>query len=259
VDGYFANLITVRTFRGVDRFQDFVLLPGFQSNVTLGNWNRSLRQVKSGMATTECGPIARVIINFWAAYIVSTKFIRGFKSSVSTRFLGEQVTCVHKISTGFQVSVSTEFSGVSRQACPKRFSGFIVKCVHRVSRGFKSSVSTKFLRGFKSSVSTKFLRDFKSNVSTKFLRGFKSVCPKCSSGFLVKCDPKFLGVSSKVYPHGFFGVSSQVCPQGFSGFQINAVLKQIKLDTFFLLWLVDIQLLDKMGVVPKLQRKNPLS
>ena len=122
MDGYFVNLITVRTVSGVGWFLDFVLLLEFQNNVTFGNWPRSVRQVKSGMATTEFGPIARAIINFWAAHSVSTKFLRGFKSSVSTKFLW-----------GFKLSVSTKFLRVFNSS------------VHEVFRGFKSSVSTKFL------------------------------------------------------------------------------------------------------------------
>jgi hypothetical protein len=72
VDGYFANLIRVRTARAVGWFLDFVFLLEFQSNVTVGNWTRSLRQVKSGMASTEFSPIARAIIKFLAAHNVST-------------------------------------------------------------------------------------------------------------------------------------------------------------------------------------------
>jgi hypothetical protein len=160
VDGYFADLITVRTASGVGWFLDFVLLLEFQSNISFGNWPHSLRQVKSELETTEFGPITGAIINFWAAHTVSTKFLRGFKKSVSTKFLwGFKLSVstkflrafnssVHKVYGGFKSSVSTKFLGVSSQACPQSSSGFKVKCVYKVSTGFQLKCEHKVPLGF---------------------------------------------------------------------------------------------------------------
>jgi hypothetical protein len=130
LDGYFDNLITVRTASGVDWFLDFILLLEFQSNVTFGKWPRSLCQVKSGMATTEFGSIARAIIKVLAAYSVSKKFLRVFKSSVSIKFLWSFKSSVYKVFQVFKSSVSTKFLKVSSQVCPLSSSEFQVKCVH---------------------------------------------------------------------------------------------------------------------------------
>ena len=154
MDGYFANLIRVRAACGFGWFLEFVLLLEFQSNVTFGNWTRSLRQLKGGMATSKFGPIARAVIKFWAAHKVSMKFLRVFKTSVSAKFLWGFKFSVSTKFLRVSSKVSTKFFGVSSQVCPLGTSGFLVKCVHKIPRGFRSSVTTKFLCGFKSSAST---------------------------------------------------------------------------------------------------------